>query len=528
MAFRKLFFALAFLSVGAAMAGVNVNNGNFYVAYRDFQIASAGVNFEVTRTYNSRSNYVRGFFGVGWASDLEGYLVFSDKAIFYHEGGGGNILTFSPAEKGAWANSNSGLQKIKKVKSGYLLTASSGKEMLFGANGLLERVNDKNKNYHSYKYENGLLVEVKDNFNNQIKFTWKEFGKFPRIVAVDSGDLKARYTYNPNGSLLKAVGSDGMAFDYTYDDEYNLLKISYADGSSKEMAYNKTRDWITSFKERDGTRFSYDYISDSLDPESKFGTTVTRKSPDNKEAELSRFWYEFRKKSDGSKYNYKAVTLIRGNVTENIFTECCGTPLVISQWAATDEQLKAKDQSWTLASGQKRVTQFEYFPDGLLKKKVTPDGMVTQLTYNPKFRKVAKVIRAGREVQYNYDPRGNLAWAYDKAENRRLDLQYDLEGRINTVVEKRIAGASKEERQIFFRYNAEGRPIEIKEKSSGGKDGILKLSYLPDGSLSGVLNSNGRTVASEQEVAAAQRIAITFQNLIEIVQPAGVSLTPEG
>src|SRR5690606_5518269 len=97
---------------GGALAGVNVNNGNFYVANTDFLLKTSGLNIDITRTYNSRSNYKAGWFGVGWSSEMEGYLKVEKGAINYFEGGGGNIVRFTPSKKGEWTNSLYGRQTL--------------------------------------------------------------------------------------------------------------------------------------------------------------------------------------------------------------------------------------------------------------------------------------------------------------------------------------------------------------------------------------------------------------------------------
>ncbi len=520
----------ATLWAGASFGGVNVNNGNFYIAYTDFLVQTPGLNIDITRTYNSRSNYVRGFFGVGWSSEIESYLSFEKDVVSLSEGGGGNIVRFEPVKgkPGTWANGVFGNQTLTKEKTGgYVLETATAKVMSFSDKGRLLRIADRNKNVIELVYKGDRIDMIKDNLNNQIKVTWKEnVGRHPRIETLQMGPKKARYEYSNVGNLTKAAGADGIQYVYAYDDEHNMTKISYANGSFKEMGYNKGRDWVTSFRDQDGTRTSYDYFSDTLDPENKFGTTVTRVPAGSTNKEIARFWYEFRKRADGSRYNYKAVTEMRDVVTETLFTECCGTPLVITQWKSVAPKAGETTLAWTTPKADKRSTKFEYFEDGLLRRKTAADGTITALTYDTKHKKVASVDRGGRKVEYNYDPRGNLAWAFDVNDKRRLDLTYDVKGRITVVQEKRptMAGPTK----IFFRYDAMGRPVEIKETPTNAKESIIRFAYGSEGEVVGVLNAQGRAVASQVEVQSAQRVAATFQNLLQIVQPTGVTLTPEG
>ncbi|MEO5668710.1 MAG: DUF6531 domain-containing protein [Bdellovibrionota bacterium] len=513
----------------SAHAGVNVNNGNYYVANTDFFLPTSGINIEVTRTYNSRSSYVKGFFGVGWSSELEGYLKVSDKNVDYFEGGGGNIVSFVPSSKDKWINSLYGMQTLTKTKAGWMLESASGKIMGFDAQGKLSRIGDKNGNGIEVLYKSGLISSLRDNFNNQVQITWKEFNKVPRVVRIERDALKSSYNYSPIGNLIKAVGVDGVPYTYDYDDEHNMTKVTYANGEYKSMAYNKSRDWITQFRDRDGMTTAYDYFSDSLDPESKFGTIVTRYQEGSKDREISKFWYEFRKRADGSKFNYRAVTSVRSVVTETIFTECCGTPLVVSQWPeAVKPGTAARNLDWTIAKGNKTSTSFDYYSDGLLKKKTAPNGTVTALVYDQKYKKVSSVQKGARKISYAYDTKGNLASAFDHSENRNLKLAYDPQGRITQVIETVPNGKLTASRTVLFRYDGGGRPVEIKERSPNGTEGVIRMKYNARGEVEGVFNSEGRVLASDADMETARKVAMTFQNLLEIVQPAGVTLGPEG
>jgi hypothetical protein len=54
------------------------------------------------------------------------------------------------------------------------------------------------------------------------------------------------------------------------------------------------------------------------------------------------------------------------------------------------------------------------------------------------------------------------------------------------------------------------------------------MKYNARGEVEGVFNAQGRALASDADMETARKVATTFQNLLEIVQPAGVTLGPEG
>ena len=522
-------YGLAILVSGHVAANVNVNNGNYYVANTDFYLPTAGLNFEIARTYNSRSSYVNGYFGIGWASEIEGHIKVEANKIDYFEGGGGNIVSFQKQKDGSWANSLYGLQTIKlQPKTGkYVLKSAVGKIFSFNKQGKMTSIRDVNGNVINIQYENGLVSSLQDNFNNQVRVSWKTINNIPRITRVERDELKAVYSYDKLGNLTKVVDAEAVPYQYEYDDEHNMTKITYSNGEYKAMSYNKSRDWVTKYRDRSGIVTEYDYFSDSLEPENKFGTVVARYAEGSRDRQYSKFWYEFRKRADGSRYNYRSVTSVGGVVTETLFTECCGTPLVISQWRDDKQQKATKKLDWTIAKSDKTTTSFAYYSDGLLKQKTSPDGTVTALTYDQKHKKVSSVKKGDRSIAYKYDRKGNLVTAIDANAGRTLNMKYDLQGRITVVNESIKLGKVAQAKQVFFRYDGNGRPIEIKEKSKLG-EGTIQMQYGANGEVVSVLNKQGRAIASERDMATARGVFMTFQNLLEIVQPAGVTLGPEG
>lgn len=516
-----------------ATAGVNVNNGNFYVSYTDMIVFTPGIPIEFTRTYNSRSSFFSGKFGVGWSSEFDSYIKFDNKDILYFESGGGNVLRFAAKNDSLWVNSQLGSQSIKKIISGasklveYALDSGVGKTYTFSNLGQLMKIADGNKNYIELTYEKGTLVKIKDNFNNQIAVSSEDKANFPRITKLKYGDKKATFEYAKTGDLLNAVMMDGNKFVYAYDDEHNLTKIAYGNGTTKTMEYNKVRDVITAFKDIDGSSIKYDYFSDTLDPENKFGTIVMRKDSTGKE-DVARFWYEFRKRKDSTRYAYRTVSSYDTDSTETLLTECCGTPLTITQWKLP-AKLSGGDKglAWTQPSGKRDITRFEYYADGNLKKKTLPNGVSLALTYDPKTKKISTLDKMTGKVEYFYDSHENLASAKDYGDKTKLDFTYDLQGRITIVKESSLAKANSA-RSLFFKYSPEGLPVEVKERNTNGKVALIRMNYFPNGQIKEVLNAQGRDLASQSDISATQRIYSTFQRVLEIIQPTGVSLNAEG
>ncbi len=528
--FKALFLTLFVSSIQKTQAGVNVNNGNFYITYTDFAIFTPGLPIEVTRTYNSRSSYISGKFGVGWSSELDSYLKFENKDIVHFEGGGGNVLRFTTKSDNVWENNQLGIQNIKKVTKEkvtfYQLQGNLGKTYTFNTSGQLVKIQDSNKNSIDLSYEKGVLSKIKDNFNNQVIVSAEDVAGFVRIKSLKAGDKKSSYEYSKTGDMIAAVTMDGARYVYSYDDQHNLTKVSYGNGTSKAMEYNKVRDWITAFKDIDGSSIKYDYFTDSLDPENRFGTIVSRKDSTGKE-EVARYWYEFRKRKDLSRYAYRTVSSFNDQATETLLTECCGTPITITQWTVSEVSNPTKNLAWTQPVGKKSSTSFEYYADGTLKKKTFPNGSAINLAYDSSHKKITKLEKDGYKIEYSYDSRQNLSSAMDYSEKLKMEFTYDVQGRITIVKETPLKGEGNE-RSLYFKYNSDGLPVEVKEKNYDGKVALIKMTYYPNGQIKEVLNASGRTIASQGDINVTQRIYSTFQRVLEVIQPTGVSLNAEG
>jgi len=533
MFFRKnlTFLAAVILFGSSSFALVNTNNGNFSISYSDFSLPSVGVPFEVTRTYNSRSNYVQGFFGVGWSSNLESYLKFSDRNIVLHEGGGGNALSFKSIGSNKWQSTTSGKQSlVKKNREGkvsYILKKANLQTVKFDAKGRMTLIADQAGNYLKFIYSSKRLSKIQNNKNKQMSISWGDFGNRPRITLLSSGDLKARFTYDKKGNLKKAIGADAIPYTYAYDDEHNMLRINYQNGSKKKMTYNKIRDWVSSFTDQENNVSEYRYESDALNPENKFGTTVVQYKKGSKNKSYSKFWYEFRKRSDGSRYNYRTLSNLNGNVSETIFTECCGTPLAISEWKIKGRKLASDSWKEKTPSGAKKITRFEYYPDGLLKQKISASGVMTKLTYDSKSRKIASVKKKGMQYSYKYDPKGNLKTAVDFGANKKLELVYDLDGRVKVMIDSKVKN-NKNAKYLYFRYKGGPRPVQVKHKNASGKVvGVLNFKYNKQNRFLGMYNAKGQPVSTQNELKLAESVARAFKTLVDIVEPASVDLNPE-
>ncbi len=540
-----------------ASAGVSLKNGNFFVGYSDI-VYPGQFETKIERVYNSKSSTAfKGMFGWGWGNEYEVNLTVSaDGSVVVYEYGGGaenrfNPTNFKPAELDAAVEKLAGVaqkaglfsttgsaaaykkrlkddadfrneewqkfrsqgkiearvlaegtqlvsnkysfQKLERIKNGYRRIFDSGKTEYFNDAGRLVKLTDKNGNFIEFTYsKDGKLEKLQDNFHRRMAFKFNTQGL---VESIDGENGKrAEYRYNSLGELVYSKDVDGNKYEYKYsaDRQHNMVEVAYADKSTMQIAYfgaDKQFN-VRSVKERDGSVTDYTYDTDASD-KGHFTVAANVKGTDGKMISTSKYEYFNKRKANGEEWLYKMVTVLDGDRTETSYNECCGLPLLIKR------------------AGEE--TSFEYDSKGRVTRKTTPNE-VTELAYDDKVGKVTKVAKYSKAdkklsnwSQFQYDTRGNLTLAKN-SERKGVKLFYDNTGRIKTMVDQN-------QRQINFKYNENGKPVEIADP----KLGAITVSYTNSGEIKKVESSAGRKVALE--------VTSAFQNLLDIIRPAGVTLS---
>jgi YD repeat-containing protein len=561
MTAQKTRFVLAALTfaflvtAGSAFAEVSLKNGNFFTGSKDM-LYPGGFEPKIERVYNSKTSH-KGDFGNGWGNEYEVSLsVSADGSVVVHEYGGGAENRFNPlafnsneltkavdtiataATKAGAAGTGDQLanykrrlksdamfrndewekfrtqgkiqartladgtqlhsnrfsyQYITKVKGGYVRTFDNGRIEKFNESGKLDKISDKNGNFIDLTYgRDGHVQKLVDNFNRKMFFTFNAQGFIERIQGENSKECQ--YRYNGNGELVWAKDTDGSVYTYKYDSEkrHNMTEIGYPDKTTMQLTYYPYAQFenVKTVKDRDGTLTEYKYVVDPSDKH-HYTVTVNVKNSDGKKISDSQYEYVNRVKSDGEEWTYKMVTTLDGDRTETTYNECCGLPLLIKRG--------------------KEETSFEYDTKGHVTKKITPSE-ITELSYDPKVSKVTRVAHYSKIDKksvnwssFQYDDKGNLIFAKN-SESKGVRLFYDNNGRIKSLLDQN-------RRRIDFKYNENSKPVEITDPAVG----TITVSYTNAGEIKKVDSTAGRKIALQ--------VTSAFQNLLDIIRPAGVNLS---
>ncbi len=547
---RIMLSAIAFLFSIQAFALVDMKNANYSNTWIDMDVPGAGYDLRIVRTYNSRSLF-NGMFGFGWCSDFETSMeVNAEGNIKVTECGGGAEVTFSPREV-TRADVNKTISAIvgkikaaKKVgvtdaylkqlsaqlleddtlradysrqygltapiregskfyangkevefftfnKTYYTRTLPDGSSQRFSPQGQLTHIYDKNGNFLKFEYDKTTIAKIEDNNGRRLSFKYYPNRKVKSIVGPNG--LTAEYKFANLDDLASVKNAWKKTYTFDYDDLHNLTRASWPDKTFVAIKYDKKRDWVIGFTDRDKCIENYAYEFSKDDPRLHYWSTVKKTCGKEVIAE-NRFEFWNKQRADGQFFLQRVLTNVSGNITDISYHEVFGKPLSVRRNA-------------------ERIS-FEYFPDGLVKVKASNNTRLA-FAYDPKIKKVSSVNTtvfddkgknvATKATQFKYDPKGNLSFAQN-SDGQKISMTYDARGRISTITDqaKKVVKIEYEDRY--------GKPSVVTRPGLG----TIQVSYKPNGDINKVDSKEGPSVAMQ--------VASTFNNLLDIIAPATAEL----
>lgn len=520
----KYIFSTLILLPSIALAGVNTKNGDFFISYADVTQNSAGHELNINRTYNSKSSYT-GWFGYGWASIYETHLVvMPDGAVVVHEQGGGRenyyypkdnskfqagvekIVAAAVAQEKLDAEATADLRKklladedarqkyvlkygiktelhdgevaqadqcsfITRVKDEYRRTKCDSSNLFgdgtdyFDLNGRLIR--NENEGYKfTIHYSGNQPDRIEDSLGQKLYLLWNASGQIKK-VSTGTGAPILTYAYSEPGNLTMSNEIGGNEYKYEYDSNHNMTQIGYLDNTSKLMEYNDKSE-ITSVTEPNGSKTTYDYRDDPSNPSMHYWVTTTSIDQyGNKNSQVQ----EYKLGTDvAGVEKYAGLVTTQGDAKKDVIM---------------DEQ-------------------------GRVKRVNNSDGSFSEFTYHPKFNKVSSVLNNDGKTDYKYNQDGSLI-RVENSQGQIITLEYQAKKLISKIVEIKKSDKNAK-RELKFKYNAAGKPIQIKLLGKG----TINVQYDSKGEIA--------DVSSKQGAAVALDVTDAFQTLLEVVKVGGVEM----
>lgn len=522
-------------------AMVDMQNANFSDTWADVDLQSGGFDLKIIRTYNSRTLY-NGIFGFGWCSNFETSLtILPDNRVKRTECGAGQEVIYSAknyslsdvdsavdkiltaVKKGNPTSSEGELRRLRDelkknpdrreaeakiygvrsdLKQGTVLTAedeatdkitlrrdfyervlSDGNTHKFDLQGRLVGITDPKGNFITIDYRDNRISTITTNGGQKLSFSYDAHGKVSNIKGPRGMDMT--YKYEKISDLVYAKTSDKDVFTYAYDSLHNLTQITYPDKTTKKIRYNTDKDWVTGFTDREGCEEKYEYILSKNDPQNNYSSSVVKKC-NNKVITQSKFEFWFKQRAgNGPKYLARLYSEVNGVKTDITYHEIFARPISVTKDGKT--------------------TTYTYHSNSFLKSQKTGNKLIIY-DYDWRFNKVSEITEGKNKTKFDYDKAGNLTKAASTS-GQTVNLAYDSKGRIVTINDQA-------RRLIKIEYDEKHNKPKIVERPGVG---TIVVTYKANGEIEDVKSKDGDTTVAVQ-------VASAFNNLLEIVAPAGINL----
>jgi YD repeat-containing protein len=554
---RNLLFVLLLCFTSQVVAIVDMKNANYSDYWVDLMVPGNNFFLRVSRTYSSRSLF-SGIFGFGWCSNLETQIEITLEGNLLLSECGTSPVAFYPAkyntklindsvdkiitlmkkkypekDKKHYDNLRDQLRsdhmlrtqvagevgfKITPVKNtvylangkeidritfdgvNYVHVLADGTAQSFDAQGQMVQLTDKNKNYIKATYANGLPLQMIDNNGHKLSFQYYPDKKIKKIVGVNG--MNATYKFRGE-NLISVTNAWKNTYVYAYDNNHNVTRINYPDGSYKSIAYIEMKDWVKSFRDRDGCTENYDFVLSADNPKDHYTSTSLKKCG-AKTIHKSRyeFWYQMR--PDQEKYLSRVLTEKNSQIVDISYHQDFGKPISVRRNAdlttlmyLDNGLVKQKTVSFFTPideKSQKYSIGFSYNNDHLIEE-----------TLSDYFAKDGKLTRR-KKTQFKYDTAGRLVSA-KCSDGQFVDIRYNANGLIAGINDQ----AKKE---VLIEYDEKTlKPISLTRPQVG----TIKLLYTQTGTIKKVQNKGGSSVNTQ--------IYAAFNNFIDIVGPISTELS---
>ncbi|HCA5350510.1 TPA: RHS repeat-associated core domain-containing protein [Acinetobacter baumannii] len=387
---------------------------------------------------------------------------------------------------------------------------------------LIQQFNEKTKEKIDLSYlifEKVAYLQCVDfqleHAKHQLKFAFNEQVKIMAVFLDDNAEPLARYDYDTQGNLIKAIDQNGHTRTYEYNDFHQLTRYTDRTGRGQNIRYESTDAKAKAIEEwaDDGSfhtklkwhpRLRQVAVYDAYNVPTYYyfdlnGFTYRTRLADGRES-----WYS----RDGQKRITRQIDF-EGRETQQEYNDQDQLVKIVQPNGgvirfAYDEQgnlVEIKDPEGS-------IWKREYDKNGNLSKEINPLGHITQYKYNNDNQLVEVIDAKGgvKKIQYNElgqmisytDCSGKSStWEYDEdgvltaeqtANNKVVQYFYSIKGRDKGQLQSIIYPDGLKE---YFEHDEEGRLL----KHTDTKGLVTEYKYNQVGLLEQRIDANRHSVA---------------------------------
>lgn len=443
-----------FVDFGSA---ANMANGNLAHSQELFSTKGTGLSSVINLYYNSIDSH-DGPLGIAWSHSYDIFLAQKeDGAVVLYDGNGKwRLFDFVNGAFVGQAGDYSNL--VKKGDGSFKLTQKDGTNYIFGADGKIAAIVDRNGNAITFVYTGGNLVTVTDPAGrvtalsydaanhlisitdpagNNYAFTYG--GNTLTSVIYPDGETW-RYTYDANAFMLTKTDPMGNITTYTYDDQHRVASSTDPVGKVRSISYPSTGSDVTKttvFTEKDGGVWQYTY-------DTKRGTLTSKIDP---QGGVTSYTYDSAGNSTSTTTPDGATTTATYDGYGNMLTS------TDAMGQTTSYSYNSFGQVISVTDPQGDVTSYQYDATGNMTAQTDATGATTTYGYDAKGNVVKITGASGLSTAFNYDSTGNLATVTD-ATGATISYTYDAAGNMTSQTD--ADGAT-----MLYEYNARNQLVKM-------------------------------------------------------------------
>lgn len=497
------------------------------VQHADFYLPKIGFSF--TRQYNSQMDeFDQSMVGARWMmpfsnmiqQNAQGYLFIDSKGRKHQLPASITFETYEVPYEGI---------TIQPLKNGDLVLNFGG-DWTFQFHQfsvgqpyqLIQQFNEKTQEkidlsyliFEKVAYLQYVVFQL-EHAKHQLKFAFNEQVKIMAVFLDDKAEPLARYEYDIQGNLIKAIDQNGYTRTYEYNNFHQLTRYTDRTGRGQNIRYESTDAKAKAVEEwaDDGSfhtklkwhpRLRQVAVYNAYDVPTYYyfdlnGFTYRTRLADGRES-----WYS----RDGKKRITRQIDF-EGRETQQEYNDQDQLVKIVQPNGgvirfAYDEQ----DNLVEIKDPEGSIWKREYDENGNLNKEINPLGHITQYKYNNDNQLVEVIDAKGgvKKIQYNElgqmisytDCSGKSStWEYDEdgvltaeqtANNKVVQYFYSTKGRDKGQLQSIIYPDGLKE---YFEHDEEGRLL----KHTDTKGLVTEYKYNQVGLLEQRIDANRHSVA---------------------------------